>query len=546
MTKRRGKKKEAQNGADRPAMSEQALSEPATGVRLTTVQLLGLCGLIAVVYIVYSFFSDGYYQHDEAAHFLSMRRFWFEPNIILSNWSKPGFKLITAPVSLLGPQALVVFNSLVAAASCYLAYRLAEAVDARIPLVAVLLLCLQPLWLQLSFRNYSEPITALILVGAVLAHYRDRDWLAALLLSYTAMIRQEMYPLIALFGLWLLVRRDFRAVALLAVFPLVHNVWGWAATGDPNFVVNNVLGFSGTAQDAYPRQGFLHYPTMSLTIFGGLSLTFLFAYVAQGVARKVKWHWFILIPVLAYVGMHVVFSIQSFKVGPSTGGNLRYLIVVAPLVAVLGALAAGRLAEMRSFKDRKPEIFAAALLGVFTLLFLSQSHNNIVLTGERDLAPFLTVLMAGVLIAVPMTRRKLTAAVAVVAALSALLVVRPYQPSPEDGAVRAVVDWIQEYDIDEEPILMNHTMLYYFLGRIEQEMTPGSGRITEDSVREAEPGTIIIWDSHYSYRPSLADDHVPHTWFLERPEQFSVVGEPIMTQDRRFALFIFRKQASGG
>src|SRR5690606_34658065 len=113
--------------------------------------------------------------------------------------------------------------------------------------------------------------SALLLALTVLLHYKDRRILAALVFSYTAMIRQEFYPIIALYGAYLLYTRSWRAALALLVFPLVNHVWGWLATGDPLYLITQIVGTSGTYQEAYPRQGFGHYFAMSLTIFGALA-----------------------------------------------------------------------------------------------------------------------------------------------------------------------------------------------------------------------------------------------------------------------------------
>lgn len=87
---------------------------------ISTKLALILTLIAACLYFAFSFVSEGFYQQDEAVHYVSMKRFWFNPNRILSNWEKPGFKLIYALPSLLGVYFVTFFNCLLAAFSGFL------------------------------------------------------------------------------------------------------------------------------------------------------------------------------------------------------------------------------------------------------------------------------------------------------------------------------------------------------------------------------------------------------------------------------------------
>ena len=55
-------------------------------IRINTTRLLVLT---ALVYYLYSRISDGFYQHDEVAHFINKREFWHEDTV--------GFTLLVPP-----------------------------------------------------------------------------------------------------------------------------------------------------------------------------------------------------------------------------------------------------------------------------------------------------------------------------------------------------------------------------------------------------------------------------------------------------------------
>ncbi len=492
---------------------------------------------LAVVYFLLSRVSDGFYQHDEVAHFVSMRQFWHDPNTALGNWAKPGYKVLYALPALFGATAVTMVNALVAAACAYAGTRLAEKLGAGTPLLAFVLLAFQPLWMGLAFRNYSELPTALLLTLAVWAQYSERPVVAALLLSYAATIRQELYVLVLLYGAYLVYKRRFGAALALAVFPLLNHLWGWAATGNATYLLSDTLGMSQNIQDAYPRQGFWHYFQTAHVVFGGVALAALFVYLGQVALERKKAHLFALVPLALYFAAHVAFQIQSLRLGPSTGGNLRYLTVIAPLVAVLGALGVDRLRETR----RRTLLLALGLLAVVAALFWTYADNNIRLTDERSLAPLLTVLAASALLVVPMTTRARTLLLAAAAALVAALTFRPYTRTSEDAMMETVAEWAQRENLDAHPLLVTHPLFHYFNDRAPGDYPHGAVPVSGPAVDTAQVGTRIVWDSHYSYRPNLRADDVSYETLLRDTTRFRLLHDPFITTDQTFGVFVFEK-----
>lgn len=507
--------------------------------------LLGMTLALAAVYALFSTVSDGYYQHDEIAHFLGMRQFWHDPTSALGNWAKPGYKILYAPFALLGRHAITVLNALVAAGSAYAATKAAQRMGVRQPLVAFALLALQPLWLSLAFRSYAELPTALLLTLAVWAHAATRPGGAALALSYAVTIRQELAPVVLLYAVWLVWTRRWALVPLLAVFPFLVNLWGWAATGDPLHLLHEAVGTGANIADAYPRQGLGHYPSTLLVIFGGVAVAWVVAYAAQIRRRRddedtgPTWHPFVVIPLGLYTAAHVAFQIQTVPMGPATGGNLRYLTVVAPLVSILGAIAADR---WRREEGGRMAV-AMGILGVVALVFWAHADNGIVLLPERSMAPLVGVLLgaATVLARVPMrTRLGLIAAAAVVLAL---VVVRPKAQTPEEATAMEAARWLAAADggLDARPILVSHPVVNLTNDRAAGDYAKGSKAVTGAHIRAAAPGTRIVWDSHYSYRPNLRADDLDYQTLYADSAHFRLVREPFVSADQTFGIFVFDK-----
>lgn len=509
--------------------------------KVRTSHLLLLTVLVAVAYCLYSLVSDGFYQHDEVAHFLNMRTFWHDPGAVLGNWAKTGYKLLFAPVALLGTTAVLIVNCLVAAFCCYFAYRLAEELGSETPLLAFVFLAPQPFWLQMSFRTVPETLLALVIVCAVLMHYRRKLFYAALLLSYAVVIRQELYPVLVLYGLYLLFRREFIPALTLFLFPACYHLWGWVANDDPAYLLNQLLGHSQRFTHAYPRHGFGHYFRMSLVIFGALPVTFFLVYLGQVLFYKKKVHALPLVIIAVYFLEHSIFNARSITVGPATGGVLRYLIILSPLIAVLAAIGIDRLKEFKNAGDKVKLAYILVPFVMAVYVFMKYRHNNLVFTDETDFIPVVTVIVSVLLVFVSLRRNALVVYVIICSIGFAFLAVRPIKRSSEDTIMLRVVQWARDNRFESGPMLVDHPLFYYYSGKLPHEFANGADKITAEGVEEAAVGTKILWDSHYSFRPEFKETQVDFTYFMERPDTYRLMTEPRYFSDIEFWVLAFEK-----
>lgn len=507
-------------------------------LKLSERQLWLLTAGTAVVYFVYSFFSDGFYQHDEISHYLNMLDFWSDPKVILGNWAKPGFKLLYVVPALGGHTVVLILNCIVAALACYIAYKTAQKFGSAYPLFAFLLLAFQPMWLQLSFRTYSELISSLLLIAAVYFHHNQKYFVSSLLLSYGTMIRQEFIIIAALYGLYLLVQKRIAAAASLAIFPLLTNLAGFLATGDLLYLYTSTLKTGATYESNYPKQGFEHYFLMAPTIFGLLALSLLILYIALIVFKKEKPAYFLIVPAATYFLLHCLFNTQSLTMGASTGGNLRYMIVIAPIVAVLGNLAIERFMKM---EDRSKALFFFIPYLVAISIWTTYAHNNVVLQSDvRDMAPLMLGLVAVGGIMLFRSPRAVLGFLSICSIGFALIVVQPLRLSTEDTQIKEAAHWAQQNQIESQHVLVNHSVFFYFYGKSAGRFSNGSVSIDSQTIAQAPVGSYILWDSHYSYRPEWNPKAVQYNYFLNKPAQFKLLKE-FISVDRRFAMLCFQK-----
>ena len=539
------------------SISESPINKDDTFLNnFTNNQLLGITIALAGLYFLYSRSANGFYQQDEAAHFVSMKGFWHNPNSILSNWAKPGYKILYALPSLLGADFVMFVNCLVSAFTCFFAYKIAKLLDSKIAILAFVLAATQPLWINLSFRNYSELITALLLSVGIYLHLKNKFIFASLIASYILFIRQEFYPIFGLYFIYLLINRQFLSAVLLGVFPLIQQVWGMVLTGDMLYLWNQIFGTSEQISGQYPRKGFLHYFKMSVTIFGSVGVTLWVAYLWTWLFERInnlrnKMNFkeafkdkanLILAVSVIYFLMNCIFNSQTLKLGPATGGNLRYLLIISPLVAILGTL------QVEKFKasNYRPQILIlVSVFALFVAIYMTHPHNFVIFDEkERDWMPLIGVVASLFLMILPLQLRQDFIGLSVIALFVVLVTVRPIKLSEEDKACKSLARWYENYELTKgEPpqLFVHHEMFYYFLGRTAYDFKVKPKAIEEKFLKDAPKGSLIIWDSHYSYRPKMRAESLMYDYFTGKPAQYEMLNQ-LIADDQSFGVLIFEKK----
>lgn len=512
--------------------------------------MLALTIFLAAVYYIYSAVSDGMYQHDEAGHFINMRSFWHDPNIILGNWPKVGYKLIYAIPSLFGEGVVTVVNCLFAAFTAYFSYKVVKQLNGKFALLAFVLLASQPMWVQLSFRHYSEITTAFLIVVALHLLFRRKLVLAAFILSYICLIRQEFYLMLGIFGIYLLVHRNVRAILVAAIPPILYNIWGWIAKGEPFYLISQVLETSSTYGDAFPRQGLDHYPLVAESIFGITVILLFFVYLGGKIINWKKINWFIFLPAILFFIMHCIFNSKTLEFGPSSGGNHRYMAVISPLLAIMGALSIDEVLKMK----RKYLVLAVVIPVLFIAgYYWSFKPDGIHLGDVRDWRPLVVGGILSLLLVSPMKNTALITAVIVVLSITSTATsIKPIPNSSENETMEEVVKWYQlevrrDRPMGSSGILLNdrtqlylqHPLFFYYQDKTAYDFTPRVQSVNIDYMDTASVGSVIIWDSHYSYRPNQRSTTINDEYFLNRPVEFSLINT--FTSDNNFNVKVFVK-----
>lgn len=513
---------------------------------MLTILTIGL----AVVYFVFSRFSNGFYMHDEVANYFGIQNFWADPLSVIGANAKTGYKLFYILPVLGGYSFLQFFNAVVSALTVLYSYKILEKLKCKQSILIFFLLGVQPLWFMLSFRNYAEMLAAFLMVLAAYQHFNKKYIFSALIISYVAFTRTELHIISGLYFLWLVFNKKWIPALCTGVFTFINAMIGFAMTGDVLHIVHDIKKFSDSIKDAYPRQGFDHFFLLSSVTFGAVSVVLFFNYIGVSIVKKLKIHWVILIPTVIVFLMNCIFNAHFTDIGPG-GGSLRYLLVIAPFVSILGVLSLGEIEDVE-----KKYTLLAILLPVVILIgvFQTYEHNFIKLNEEvRDWKVLLFAIASTVIILLPFKAKHLTIVFSLLSIFVGASIIDTRQIQPEEQTMKKAAKWFNDQvKISKNPqpgqqvlitedarLAVGHTLFFFYTGINENEFKNKPVPLTKEDTDSLKVGDVVIWESHYGYRPKLRPTSQPYDYYEKDPRYEKI--QYYQSKDRRFTIVFFLK-----
>ncbi|MEP7145557.1 MAG: hypothetical protein ABI792_00970 [bacterium] len=500
-----------------------------------------LIPLLTAVYYISSKYSVGFYQDDEVAQYINMIQFWTDPFAILGNSPKPGYKLFTVIPSLFGYEAVLIFNAFIASLTVYFTYLLLKVYNISYAYFGALLLSMQPLFFDLSFRSYAEIFTSLLLVIVLILYKKEYYFIAALVCGYIFTVRQEIALLILVFAYLFYKKKNFLAIAALAVFPVLYNLLGFIKTGDLFFVLTEMKSLSSYN---YKSQGISHYFIVYIFIVGPVTLLLFLSGFFGFLSDTKKFKEYIMQYGIFYIIFISIFGVQlmtMFNDGANPG-NWRYLLHISPIAAVFATIGLNNLAKPYF---RKTSYILTGGLAFITLAFLSKSTDGFILLDVSDYTKFFIIIASIALIALMKKEpagnylNKLSLAFLILSLVSLFLSFNPKKLSAENVALKQTSEFINTLDINGRDIFYNHTFIPFYSDNHYRAASKNFKRLISENIKTAKKGDLVIWDSHYSYRPKdLKNDVQLET--LKNDQNFKLLKN-VNSSDGRFASFVFEK-----
>lgn len=503
-----------------------------------------LIPVLTLIYYIIRFYSEGFYQDDEIAQYLNMIQFWKDPSVILGNNPKPGYKIFMVVPALISYDAVLLTNSLIAAFTVFFTYKLLRIYEIKYAFAGALLLATQPLFVDLSFRSYSEIFTALCIVVFLILYRKEKYLPAAILVGYIYTIRQEIAVFAIILSIILLKKRKYVETVAIGFFPLIYDILGYLKTGDIFYILTEM---KSVASLAYNTQGPLHYFKVYIFIVGPVTMVlFLFGFFGFLCDFK-NYRQYLKRYDLFYIIFITVFLVQIYTMwnnGPNPG-NWRYLLHVSPIATAFATLGINLLRES---KARTIFYEISGLLLVIVLMFLSKQTDGFKLLEKSDYTKsiFIVLAMISVMILTNAKVRnglvKLSFVFIVLSILYLLIDFTPKKLSAENLTVKSAAEFLNSHSLSGINIYTNHSVLMFFAKEY-REHPEKFKPLNSKNVAEAPQGSIFFWENHYGYRPEWKNDVKIED--LKANPNLKLINQFTST-DKSFVIFVYEKIKTDG
>lgn len=193
-----------------------------------TLWVLGGLVLLFVYFFVLAYLSKGSSGGaDSYVHYRIARYAYKYPHLLLDLWGKPMFTIFSFPFAQFGFTGIKVFNIICALISAWLSYRISKRLNLKAAPLVIIFVCFAPMYFLTSISVLTEIVFSLVLVWACWLFIEKKYVWSALIISLLPFARQEGIIIIPLFLFLLLVRKQFKAIPLLAFGFLFFSIIGY-------------------------------------------------------------------------------------------------------------------------------------------------------------------------------------------------------------------------------------------------------------------------------------------------------------------------------
>jgi hypothetical protein len=323
-------------------------------------------------------------EGDSVHHYLFARYAPAHPALFMDHWAKPLYVLLACPFAQAGFVGAKVFNALAMMGAMAFTYGAARGLGLKNAAAGAALLMFAPLCYVLTFSGLTEPLFALFVAAGVYCAVSRGHLAACVLVSFLPFVRSEGLIVIGAFGLYFLLKKEWRLLPLLMLGHAAYAVAGYFAYRDLWWVFNKIP--YATLGSVYGSGELSHF-AVQLFYVVGTPIYVLFCLgllrsawgIFQEKNRREEW-------ILVLTGFGAFFAFHSLAwhwgMFNSMGLN-RVLVGVMPLIALVALQGLHLAAGLAGKNERLGTAVKALLMGCAVVFPFTPSPSA--LHWSRDL-----------------------------------------------------------------------------------------------------------------------------------------------------------------
>jgi hypothetical protein len=412
-----------------------------------------------LIYFYLAISSPGSIETGDTFQHYNISRFSLKHHeLLLNQWGKPLFTLLTVPFSQFGYLGMKVFNIIVALATAYMTFRVAIQLGKPNPHMAIFFVLFSVLYIQVALSGLTETLFTFVLISVIYLHILGRVEWAATLCSFSPFVRFDGYLLICAYATLLILQTRYSKLGYLIIGLAVFNSLGYLQSGDPAWLFTTNPHASFIFNEFYGK------------------------------------------------AVHKSITHYAWNMPGSIGDATTFLLVVGYIGIILEAT--GRKAPRRTFLDEGIMIhsFVIIMLGFYTVIAMGNLFTSIGM-----LRVMINVLPCMALIAQDGYNMVLTALArgkntpTIIGTIVVLLVIfnafsqgeLPIEYAEEQQMFNKVYEWYKGSNETGAIVYDRSPYLAYLLG-IDPYDPQVNNNIAVTYRKRPPPGSLIIWDSHHA------------------------------------------------
>jgi hypothetical protein len=423
-----------------------AIAPPSNPTRtaIFAIAAFAICSLAAAIR------SNGFLEADGAMHYVIARHAIDEPVYLINMWGRPLCTGVYAiPAKFWGLIGVRATSLTIAIGIALIAWKLAIGQGLRWPVLALIFTLGEPLLFLHSFAELTELPFALVIGGALLAYQSRKFGIMTILCALAPLGRPE----------------GFGFLILAAAGLIAHRKWGWLALLPSGLIAWSFFGniLSGPADSPWWKWLIIHWPYESGSEY----------------ARGSIFHYVMELPMIvgpfAFPAMWIGLARTPWIPKSDTLSRSRWLTAVLPIGVLIGHSLLYRFGKLSTSGEIRYLLIAAPMWGV-----LAAAGWEWVFTRLNWARP---ISWAALAVVVP-------------GLVNYYWRVLPLQQAPSWICAQQFVAWYRgdlAVHRDYPHILTNHPGIFFYL-----DVSPSNPKYVQawsrDAAAHPEPGMILVWD----------------------------------------------------
>ena len=346
--------------------------------------LLFIYVIIATLTII--FFDGTGDSGDSIHHYQFAKLAPLHPELFFNHWAKPLYVLLASPFAQFTFIGVKIFNSIVSLLTIFFTFKIAQKLNINNAIIGAIILIFSPLCFVLTFSGLTEPLFALFISIGLYTILVKKPIISCLLISFLPFIRSEGLIIIGVFGLYFLLKREWKLIPFLLVGHIVYSIAGFFVFNDLLWVFNKIP--YARMSSTYGSGELSHFVIQLMYVIGVPIYILFWSGVLIIIWKSIKNRISIEIQILVFLGFFSFFIAHSLfwylGIFNSMGLN-RVIIGVAPLISIISLIGFNFL-TYEIFKNKRiPNLIFQGLLIAYILIFPFTS-NPAAINWERDLS----------------------------------------------------------------------------------------------------------------------------------------------------------------